>query len=139
MVDVAGRLMSSGMIDFLDLSLWEVFKEPMDTGFQGRTLLSYFTALDRGRVRMGGAGRISSVADATRCLEAGLDFVILGRAAILHHDFPERASADPGFSAVNLPVTEEYLRGEGLGPAFIGYMGKWKGFVAPAPETAAHA
>jgi 2,4-dienoyl-CoA reductase-like NADH-dependent reductase (Old Yellow Enzyme family) len=139
MVDVAGRLMGSGMIDFLDLSLWDVFKEPMDAGFQGRSLLSYFTALDRGRVRIGGAGRISSGADATRCLEAGLDFVILGRAAILHHDFPERARADPGFRAASLPVTREYLRGEGLSPAFIDYMGNWKGFVAPAPEAAAHA
>jgi 2,4-dienoyl-CoA reductase-like NADH-dependent reductase (Old Yellow Enzyme family) len=139
MVDVAGRLMSSGMVDFLDLSLWDVFKEPMDAGFQGRSLLSYFTALDRGRVRMGGAGRISSGPDATRCLEAGLDFVILGRAAILHHDFPERARADPGFRAASLPVTREYLRREGLSPPFIDYMGNWKGFVAPAPGAAAHA
>ena len=28
-----------------------------------------------------------------------------------------------------LPVTGEYLRAEGLGPAFVDYMKTWKGFV----------
>jgi 2,4-dienoyl-CoA reductase-like NADH-dependent reductase (Old Yellow Enzyme family) len=137
MVNVAGRLMTGGMIDFLDLSLWDVFKEPLDAEYQGRSLLSYFAGLDRGRVRLGAAGRISSGADAVRALEAGLDFVIVGRAAILHHDFPELVRADPGFTAATLPVTAEYLVKEGLGPAFVAYMGNWKGFVAPAPEAAA--
>jgi 2,4-dienoyl-CoA reductase-like NADH-dependent reductase (Old Yellow Enzyme family) len=138
MITVAERLMAGCAIDFLDLSLWDVFKEPMDAGFQGRGLLSYFTALDRGNVRVGAAGRISSGADAARCLEAGLDFAIIGRAAILHHDFPERVRADPGFTAASLPVTAEHLRTEGLGPAFIGYLGNWKGFVATAPEAPGH-
>jgi hypothetical protein len=34
---------------------------------------------------------------------------------------------------VPLPVTAEYLRNEGLGPAFVGYMGTWKGFVQAEP------
>ena len=34
-----------------------------------------------------------------------------------------------------LPVTADWLRAEGLGPAFIEYMRRWEGFVAP--ETAA--
>lgn len=138
MITVAERLMAGGAIDFLDLSLWDVFKEPMDAEFQGRGLLSYFTALDRGNVRVGAAGRISSGADAARCLEAGLDFAIIGRAAILHHDFPERVRADPGFPAASLPVTAEHLRTEGLGPAFIRYLGNWKGFVATAAEAPEH-
>lgn len=139
MVEVAGRLMQSGMIDFLDLSLWDVFKEPADEEFQGRSLLSYFASLDRGKVRMGAAGKIAGSQDAARCLEAGLDFVIVGRAGILHHDFPERVRTDPDFRAANLPVTPEYLGKEGLSPVFISYMGNWKGFVAPAPEAAVQA
>jgi len=139
MVSLADRLMSGGMVDFLDLSLWDVFKEPMDAEFQGRSLLSYFTALDRGQVRVGAAGKITGAADVARCLEAGLDFAIVGRAAILHHDFPERVRADPGFRAAPLPVTPEHLLNEGLSPAFIGYMGNWKGFVAPAAGAAAPA
>ena len=130
-VVVAKMLIGSGMVDFLDLSLWDVFKEPQDEEFQGRSLLSYFTSLDRGTVRLGAAGKIAGGQDATRCLEAGLDFVIIGRAAILHHDFPERVRADPGFRARALPVTPEYLHQEGLGPKFVGYMGNWKGFVSP--------
>ena len=136
MAIVARRLMNSGMIDFLDLSLWDVFKAPEDVELQGRTLLSYFTALDRGPVRMGAAGRISSGRDAARCLESGLDFVIVGRAAILHHDFPERVRAEPRFTAASLPVTPDYLCNEGLSPRFIDYMGNWKGFVAPATGPA---
>ncbi len=128
--EVARRLMAEGAIDFLDLSLWDVFKEPMEEAFHGRTLLSCFAELDRGRVRLGAAGKIMSAEDARRCLAAGLDFVVIGRAAILHHDFPERVRSDAHFAAAGLPVTAEYLHGEGLGPAFVKYMGNWKGFVA---------
>jgi len=130
---VAQRLLASGDIDLLDLSLWDVFKEPEEAEFKGRTLLSYFTDLERGSVRIGAAGKIMSAEDARRVLEAGADFCIIGRAAILHHDFPQRVQSDPGFKAVSLPVTAEYLRNEGLGPAFIGYMGTWKGFVQAEP------
>jgi 2,4-dienoyl-CoA reductase-like NADH-dependent reductase (Old Yellow Enzyme family) len=128
---VAQRLMSEALIDLLDLSLWDVDKEPLEEEFRGRTLLSYFTDLDRGRVRLGAAGKITSGESAARCIEAGADLAVVGRAAILHHDFPDRVKADPGFEAVGLPVTADYLRGEGLGNAFIQYMGNWKGFVQP--------
>jgi 2,4-dienoyl-CoA reductase-like NADH-dependent reductase (Old Yellow Enzyme family) len=79
---------------------------------------------------MGVAGKIMSGATARSCLEHGADFVIIGRAAILHHDFPRRVAVDPDFEAAALPVTREHLRAEGLGPAFIDYMNTWKGFVA---------
>jgi len=130
---VAQQLMDSGAIDLLDLSLWDVFKEPEEAEFKGRSLLSYFAELRRGSVRIGAAGRITSAEAARRVLAAGADFCIIGRAAILHHDFPERVKADQDFEAVPLPVTAEYLRSEGLGPAFVGYMGTWKGFVQAEP------
>jgi 2,4-dienoyl-CoA reductase-like NADH-dependent reductase (Old Yellow Enzyme family) len=129
---VAQQLMNSGSIDFLDLSLWDVFKEPQDEPFQGRSLLSYFTELERGGVRLGAAGRITSGDDAARCLAAGVDFVVIGRAAVLHHDFPRRVAADPAFKAAALPVSPEYLANEGLSPTFVKYMRNWKGFVALA-------
>ena len=128
-LDVAQRLMAGGAIDLLDLSLWDVFKEPEEPEFHGRSLMSRFTELDRGSTRVGVAGKIKSAADARHCLDAGADFVIVGRAAVLHHDVPARVQADPGFAAVGLPVTADYLRAEGLGPAFVRYMGNWKGFV----------
>ena len=65
------------------------------------------------------------------CLERGADCVLIGRAGILHHDFPRQLQRDPGFESVERPVTRAYLQAQGLGPAFIDYMATgWKGFVA---------
>lgn len=131
---VAQELMSEGAIDYLDMSLWDYAKQPVEEEFQGRSLMSYFTELDRGRVRLGCAGKVMTPDDAQACLDQGMDFVLLGRAAILHHDYPQKLAADPTFTPIRTPVTPEHLRAEGLGPAFVKYMQTWKGFVAE-PET----
>jgi 2,4-dienoyl-CoA reductase-like NADH-dependent reductase (Old Yellow Enzyme family) len=131
-VEVARRVMADGKIDYLDMSLWDVFKEPVEEAFKGRSLMSYFAELPRGQVRLGVAGKVTSPAIARQMLEGGADYVLIGRAAILHHDFPERARRDPDFTPVALPVTREYLANEGLGPAFVGYMSTWPGFVEAA-------
>jgi len=136
-VEVARTILAQGRIDYLDLSLWDYAKEPMEEAFQGRTLMSYFTDLPRGAVRLGCAGKVMTPADARACLERGMDYVLLGRAAILHHDYPQRLAADPGFTPIKTPVSAEHLRAEGLGPAFVKYMQTWKGFVEePATEPA---
>lgn len=132
--ELAGWLMASGELDYLDMSLWDVTKEPEEEAFRGRTLLSCFADIERGGTRLGVAGKVRTAADARRCLADGADFVLLGRAAILHHDFPRRAASDPDFEPVALPVTDAYLRNEGLGDAFIEYMRRWQGFVAD-PEA----
>jgi 2,4-dienoyl-CoA reductase-like NADH-dependent reductase (Old Yellow Enzyme family) len=126
---IAQRLMAEGQVDYLDLSLWDMGKEPEDAAFKGRSLMSYFTELERGGVRLGVAGKIACPADALACLAAGVDFVLLGRAAILQHDFPLQAAAEPAFAPAGLPVTPAYLAAEGLGEAFITYMRRWPGFV----------
>ncbi|MFU8821940.1 MAG: NADH:flavin oxidoreductase [Gammaproteobacteria bacterium] len=126
---IAQRLMTEGQVDYLDLSLWDVNKQPEDEAFKGRRLMSYFTELERGGVRLGVAGKIACPADALACLAAGVDFVLLGRAAILQHDFPLRAAAEPAFAPAGLPVTSAYLAAEGLGEAFITYLRRWPGFV----------
>jgi 2,4-dienoyl-CoA reductase-like NADH-dependent reductase (Old Yellow Enzyme family) len=129
--DTAQAILSDGRIDYLDMSLWDVFKEPVEEEFKGRSLMSYFTELDRGQVRLGVAGKVTSPAIAQQMLADGADYVLIGRAAILHHDFPERAR-DPQFAPIALPVTAEYLANEGLGPAFVQYMATWPGFVQAA-------
>ena len=134
--DLAGTLMTSGKLDWLDMSLWDVFKEPVEPEHQGRTLMSYFSSLERGHTRLGVAGKIVRGSDAARVLELGCDFPIIGRSAILHHDFPLRVKAEPNFAPVTLPVTPEYLMNEGLSPKFVGYMRNWKGFVAEEPVAA---
>ena len=127
---IAQRLLQDGAIDFLDMSLWDVFKEPEEEDYRGRSLLSWFTELQRGRVRLGAAGKIMGGADAARCLASGVDFAVIGRAAVLHHDFPAKVAADPDFRAIATPVSVDYLRSEGLGPALVDYMRRWDGFVA---------
>lgn len=128
--DVAARAMRDEQIDYLDVAPWDVAKEAEDEEFKGRTLLSVFTDLPRGRVRLGASGKVMSAEQAAGVLEAGCDFVMIGRVAILHHDFPERVRSDPTYRSPSLPVTEEYLRVEGLSPAFIAYMKGWDNFVA---------
>jgi 2,4-dienoyl-CoA reductase-like NADH-dependent reductase (Old Yellow Enzyme family) len=128
--EVAQQLLSDGQIDLLDMSLWDVFKEPQEEARRGRSLLSYFTELKRGDARLGAAGKIYSGADVQHCLNEGLDFAVIGRAAILHHDFPRRVQQDPAFTPVSLPVSSAYLHREGLSDAFVTYMRNWKGFVA---------
>jgi 2,4-dienoyl-CoA reductase-like NADH-dependent reductase (Old Yellow Enzyme family) len=127
--DLAGRLLSEAKIDYLDMSLWDCFKEPVEEAHRGRTLMSFFTDLPRGDVRLGVAGKLMSAADARAMLDAGADFVLLGRAAILHHDWPQKARANPDFRPASLPVSRAHLEAEGLGPTFVNYMSTWAGFV----------
>ena len=123
-------ILSDGKIDFLDLSLWDVFKEPQQEEFKGRTLLSYFTDLERGKVALGIAGKLRTPEEIRQAMEANIDFILLGRAAILHHDYPLQMQADHDFQPVTNPVSPEHLRNEGLGEVFVDYMRTWKGFVA---------
>jgi len=127
--DVAAEALRQEKIDYLDMSLWDVAKEPVEEEQQGRTLMSYFTDLPRGNVRLGVAGKIMSAGTAVEVLEAGSDFALIGRAAILRHDFPERIRRDAAYVSPSLPVTAQHLREEGLSAAFVDYMKGWPGFV----------
>ena len=129
-VAIAQRLCNEGKIDFLDMSLWDVFKDPIEEDKQGKKLLSYFTEIDRKDVRLGIAGKIRNAEEAQRALESGVDWIMLGRAAILHHDFPKLMQANSDFEPAELPVSREHLALEGLSEKFIEYMSTWKGFVA---------
>ena len=129
-VALAKKLLAEAKIDYLDMSLWDVFKEPEEAEFKGRTLASYFAELPRGDVRLGAAGKITGGATVQKAMALGLDFVVIGRGAILHHDFPELYRANADFTPIALPVSEAHLRDERLGRALITYMKGWKGFVA---------
>jgi 2,4-dienoyl-CoA reductase-like NADH-dependent reductase (Old Yellow Enzyme family) len=64
---VAQRLMTEGKIDYLDMPLWDCSKEPEAPALKGRSLMSYFTDLHRGSVRLGAAGKIMSGSEAAVC------------------------------------------------------------------------
>jgi 2,4-dienoyl-CoA reductase-like NADH-dependent reductase (Old Yellow Enzyme family) len=128
--DVVSWMLSSSDLDYLDMSLWDCFKAPVDAAFAARPLIDWFAELPRGKTRLGAAGKLTRAPDMRRLLDAGADFAILGRAAILNHDFPRRVAAHPDFQATAIPVTRAYLAAEGLSPTFVDYMNNWKGFVA---------
>jgi 2,4-dienoyl-CoA reductase-like NADH-dependent reductase (Old Yellow Enzyme family) len=122
-------LVKSGMIDFLDISLWDWKKYPEGEENASKTLLKHFTELKLDGVRLTVAGKISSSADVENLLSQKVDFVTIGKAAILHHDFPKKAITDPQFESIETPVSYAYLKKEGLGDAFINYMKRWPGFM----------
>ncbi len=134
--ELCQQLIDTDQVDFLDLSLWDSFKEPEQPDLKGRMLMSYFMDLDRKSVKIGVAGKLHEPADIGRALDMGADFAILGRVAILHHDYPNRLAADPAFAAVRPPVTRAYLRDQGLSDPFVRYMGNWPGFVAGDSDSA---
>lgn len=127
--EVSQRLIDGGKIDFLDISLWDVFKDPEDERYQDQSLLSHFTDLDLKNVRLTVAGKINTGDDVRKVLDSNVDFVSVGRSAILHHDFPKRVMENAHFEPVSLPVSEAYLKSEGLGDDFLTYMRRWDGFV----------
>ncbi len=128
---LAGDVLADGHLDYLDLSLWDAFKEPYEEAHRGRRLVDVFMDLPRGATRVGVAGKITDVASAQSCLDSGADFVLIGKAAILHHDFARQALADPAYRATALPVSREHLEAESVGPRFLDYLAtNWDDFVA---------
>jgi 2,4-dienoyl-CoA reductase-like NADH-dependent reductase (Old Yellow Enzyme family) len=128
--EVFGWLVDGKKIDFIDMSLWDVFKEPIEEGHKGKRLVDIFAALPRGDVRLGAAGKLYSAADSQRAIDAGLDIAVIGRGAIANHDFAAQSLADPHFAMRDLPIPRQVLRDEGLSEIFVNYMGNWPGFVA---------
>lgn len=126
---ISQQLINEDKIDFLDISLWDCFKYPEDPKFKDKKLLDYFTNLDLRGVKLTVAGKINSARDVRDILESNVDFVTIGRAAILHHDFPKRVMEDINFKPKQLPVSRAYLQNEGLGEAFIQYLNRWPNFV----------
>lgn len=129
-IEVFRKLVASGEVDLIDLSLWDTFKEAIDPQFAGHPLLGLFTEIERRTVRLAAAGKLYSGADVRRALAAGVDVVALGRAAITNHDFPNRLRDDPEFQMRTLPVAVSDLRSEGVSDHFIEYLRGWRNFVA---------
>ena len=129
MLNLSQSLIETGKIDFLDISLWDTFKLAEDPLYQDRRLLEYFTRLPRRDVKLTVAGKLYHPESLRRCLDLGVDFVSLGRAGIIHHDYPNRLAQDENFVPKELPVTESYLAQEGLSEMFIEYMKRWPNFV----------
>lgn len=128
---MAQRLMQEDDIDFLDMSLWDSFKEPVDPHYAGHRLIDLFAKLERGRVRLGVAGNIRTPEQAEEAIATGIDWIMLGRAAMWNHDFPKRYADDQRFAPAETPLSQERLRAEALSEPFIDYVkGNWPEYVA---------
>ena len=126
---VSQQLIDTNQIDFLDISLWDVFKNPEDETYQNKSLLSHFEELDYKHVKWTVAGKINSGEDVQKILNTTVDFVSIGKSGILHHDFPKQVINNPNFEPTPTPVAVSHLKKEGLGDAFVTYMKRWEGFV----------
>jgi 2,4-dienoyl-CoA reductase-like NADH-dependent reductase (Old Yellow Enzyme family) len=127
-VEVYGRLVDSGKVDMIDMSLWDCFKVAVDEDCDGKVLIDIFANLERGATKLAVAGKLYSAADCQRAVDAGADIVAVGRAAIAHHDFPILAN-DPAFTMRPLPIARTTLLAEGLSESFVGYMANFPGFA----------
>ncbi|PYI10973.1 NADH:flavin oxidoreductase/NADH oxidase [Aspergillus sclerotiicarbonarius CBS 121057] len=119
-------------IDYLDLAVWDYRKAASEAPFTGQSLLSVFTDLPRSSVRVGTSGHVMTAQQAVEVLDAGCDFVMIGKAAILDPDMPRHVEMDHAYRAPALPVRSDWLRGSGLSERFIDYMRTWEGFVLDA-------
>jgi 2,4-dienoyl-CoA reductase-like NADH-dependent reductase (Old Yellow Enzyme family) len=126
---VSQQLIDTNQIDFLDLSLWDYQKTPEEYPQSKKSLLDHLLDLNFKTVKLTVAGNIRTGEDVTKVLRSGVDFVTIGRSAILHYDFPQQVMANPNFRPIENPVTEAYLSAQGLSPKFITYMKRWPGFV----------
>lgn len=131
MVEVYRRLVDTGDVDLIDMSLWDVTRPVSDGPLAGRSLLDVFAEIERGDVRLGVAGKIHDPADVQAVLDRGVDVAVLGRVAILHHDYPVLLAKDAAFVPRRPPVAAEVLADEGVSPAFVEYLRtSFRGFVA---------
>jgi 2,4-dienoyl-CoA reductase-like NADH-dependent reductase (Old Yellow Enzyme family) len=127
------RIVEQGKVDFIDMSLWDSFKHPEEDeesdNEEKKTLLNHFDSIDRKNVKLTVAGNIRSGEDVLKVLEHNVDIVTIGRAAILHHDFPDKVIKNPKFEIIATPVSRAYLNNEGLSDVFVNYMKRWPNFV----------
>lgn len=127
---VASEVLASGLIDHLEMSLWDVFMSPSRTGSLPR-LIDEFTELDRGETRLGVSGKINSAADVQWCLDQGADFVAVGTAAIIGHDFAANCLRDESFVAKSEPFNVADLREQGVSDVFLEYLsGRFPNMIA---------
>ncbi|MCB9780241.1 MAG: NADH:flavin oxidoreductase [Alphaproteobacteria bacterium] len=107
--------------DFLHVSLWDAFRNTRKRP-EEHPLPLFRQAV--GDLPLVAAGKIWSRADADRVLALGADFVALGRAAICHRDWPTGAR-DPAFDPRQPPLSEAWLRDQGVGDAFLQYLARF--------------
>ena len=121
------RWLADDGADFIHASLWDIramaAKRP-----DAHPIPLLREALPR-EVAVSACGSIWTHADATFAFERGADMIALARAAIVHPDWP-RLARDPSWQPRRPPFTRAELLDRAVSPVFIGYLTRWKNFVA---------
>ncbi|MGW5498231.1 hypothetical protein [Streptomyces olivaceoviridis] len=126
--EMTAEIFDRELIDYLDLAPWDYHQIVQEGSFRGRTLLNVFADLPRNG---GAAGRIRSAGRATRLLNEGCDFVLIGRAGILERNCPVLVESDAPHESPALPVPADFLRKGGLSERFIDHLRGWGDVVRP--------
>jgi 2,4-dienoyl-CoA reductase-like NADH-dependent reductase (Old Yellow Enzyme family) len=125
-LQVASWLAEDG-VDFVHASLWNAAAMTKKRPDQHPVPLLR-AALPRD-VAVIACGGVWTAADALAVRERGADVVALGRAAICNPDWPIAARA-AGWEPRRPPLTRAELAERSVSPVFIGYLTRWKNFVA---------
>ena len=113
--------------DFLHASLWR--SDQMTKKRPDQHPVALLRAQLPREVAVIACGGLWTVADAIAVRERGADLVAFGRAAICNPDWPI-ASRAPDWQPRRPPLTRAELAERSVSPIFIGYLTKWKNFVA---------
>jgi len=125
-LQVAAWLAEDG-VDFVHASLWNSAAMTKKRPDQ-HAVPQLRAALPRD-VAVIACGGLWTAADAIALRERGADMVALGRAAICNPDWPIDART-PGWEPKRPPITRAELLERSVSPVFIGYLSRWKNFVA---------
>lgn len=135
-IELAKQLMASGKVDYIDLSLWDCFKLPEEEAFKSKPLAEWFVDIPRNGCKVGAAGKIYDAEVCNKVMALGYDFVIPGRAAVIHHDMPKLIQADANWKMAKWPVSIEHAAKEGISPKFVTYLRSWfPGLLEPAESA----
>ena len=123
------KLLVENGANFIDVSTWASTRPPIKYPDSNKPIITWFREYLGDDVPLLVAGKIWSPKDAMRALEAGADFVSIGKAAIGHANWPTLAK-NPDETPAYPPFSVHYLRNQSLSDSFIEYMKRWKDFVA---------
>jgi 2,4-dienoyl-CoA reductase-like NADH-dependent reductase (Old Yellow Enzyme family) len=126
---ILSRRLSEDGADFVHVSNWESFRPPSKYPDSERMLTEWFRESIPAETPMIATGGIWTPAQADQVLAQGADLIGLGRVAIAHPDWPQKA-VDPSWEPKRPPYSEEELRAAALGERLIQYMRAWPDFVA---------
>lgn len=127
-------LLSECGADFIDISTWASAEPPQKYAQSEKPIITWFRDRLGLNVPLFVAGEIWTPKDALRALNAGADFVSLGKVAIGNPNWPSMAK-DINATPLLPPYSVAHLREASLGDEFIKYMKKWVNFVDDTEES----